>query len=140
MAFIHGWKAFRVVRAHDSIHLEEDDGGHLHNTVSSKFELDFEGDEGYEIHPTLESAWQNTPAVYAHVTCLGDTILHEKGARCSQFSLDYFIEAWHVPELEKIATNLNVDILPANEGGCPVCRGDATEEEKLDWFGETYGK
>ena len=78
--------------------------------------------------------------MYAHVSGLGFTVLHEKGARCTQYSVDYFLEAFHIPELGNIAETLNIAILPGNEGGCPVCRGDATEIEKAAWFGEAYGR
>lgn len=139
--FVHGWKAFTVVEAHGGLHLNDIDGGHLHNATSQETELEFDGDEGFKVFDTLKGAWRDTPAIYAHVSCMGDTILHEKGARCSRYSLDYFIEAYHVPELEGIAERLNVEILdPNDDNGCPVCLDNATEDRKAAWFGITYGQ
>jgi len=139
MAFIHGWIALDVVEAHNGTHLRDVNGGHLHNAISQETELEFDGDEGFKVYDTLVGAWRNAPAVYAHVSCLGDTILHEKGARCAQYSVDYFLEAYHVPELEHIASLLNVEVLePNDENGCPVCLDSATEPRKAAWFGIGY--
>ena len=136
MSFIHGWKAFTIVPAHDTVSLQDDEGGHLHNVVSAESAPDWEGDDGYKFYGTLEGAWQDAPSVYAHVTCLGPTILHEHGGRTAQYSVDYFLPA-DGTVLHEIADRLNVAILPINEG-CPICRGGATEKEKEDWFGVTY--
>ncbi len=142
MAFVHGWKAFRVVVAHDDgRHLEDADGKHLHNAISAEVEPTYDGDEGHKLFENLQGAWSNKESMaYAHVTGLGSCVLHERGARCAQYSIDYFLEAWHIPALEDIAERLNVAILPGDEGGCPVCRGDATLADKMNWFGETYGR
>ena len=122
--------------AHEGNHLQEVDGGHLHNAISNEDIPTFDGDEGHKVYNQWEIIWQDTPTVYGHVSCLGSTILHERGARCAQYSVDYFLEAWHIPELEGIAEKLNVAVLSADEDGCPACRGDATHQEELDWFGE----
>ncbi len=140
MAFVHGWKELQNVPAPVDTHVEAYDGGHLHNAVSGEVVLTFDGDEGHKVYDKLESAWRDEPSVYAHVSCLGNTILHEDGARCTQYPVDYFIEAFHAPELAAIAEKLNIAILPADKDGCPVCRGDATEDEKAEWFGEGYGR
>ncbi len=137
MAFIHGWKSFRVVPAHETVALQDDEMGHVHNTLSPEFDFGWDLSGGFKFYTTFERAWEDTGAVYAHVTCLGPVMLHEYGGRTLQYSLDYFLSAPHVPELQTIADNLNVSILDPQEG-CPVCRGEATEKEKEDWFGETY--
>lgn len=136
MAFIHGWKAFTLVPAHDTVTLQDDEGGHLHNAISSETSPEWENDEGFKFYRRLEDVWRNTDSIYGHVTCLGKTIIHESGGRTTQYSVDYFLEAGHT-DIQKVADKLNVAVVGPGQG-CPVCRGDATEEEKEEWFGETY--
>lgn len=38
-----------------------------------------------------ESEWLAVPTIYAHVTCIGQTILHTEGARTAAYQVDYFI-------------------------------------------------
>ena len=59
MAFVHGWKAFEVVLAHDGKHLADTDGKHLHNAISDEVEPTFEGDEGHKLFENLDGAWSN---------------------------------------------------------------------------------
>ena len=136
MAFIHGWKAFTIVSAHDTIALQDEEGGHLHNAVSAEASPAMENDEGFQFFHKLEDAWVDTFSVYGHVTCLGPTVLHQKGGRATQYSLDYLIEA-PMTEINRIAEQLNVAVLGPGQG-CPVCRGGATEAEKENWIGEAY--
>lgn len=142
MAFVHGWKAFSIVPSHGGKSLQDDEGGHLHNALSTENEPGWSDDEGFHFYTTLEGAQRDTPSVYAHVTCLGKTVLHERGGRTNQYSVDYFLRADWTGNLRPICDNLNVGLLlPDDKLGCPVChRGEATEVQRQDWFGDGYGR
>jgi hypothetical protein len=112
----------------------------------------------------LKDAWSGDGAIYAHVTCLGRTILHTAGWRTSQYSVDYFLEpeqeirpavigfGWDYDRsqkeaLEELAPGLGVPILEKNDlQGCPDClvvnlwrrSSEITDQMRKDWYGEGY--
>lgn len=46
---------------------------------------------GAYFYRTLADAYQTDYNIYAHVTCLGRTMLHTSGGRTTQYSVDYFL-------------------------------------------------
>ncbi len=138
MAIVHGWKAFSIVEAHSAYVLMDEVGGHLHSAVSTEDSPSFDSDNGHSFYHTVEGAFQDTPSAYAHITGMGKTILHVRGGRTVQYSVDYFLTAPYLEKLAPIAEELNIAIIPAEEG-CPFCRTkDSTEEMQHDWLGDSY--
>ncbi len=138
MAIVHGWKAFSVIEEQGANVLMDEVGGHLHSAISAEDSPSFDSDNGHSFYHTVEGAFQDTPSAYAHITGMGKTILHVRGGRTAQYSVDYFLPAPYLEKLAPIAEELNIAIIPGEEG-CPFCRTKhPTDEAMLAWMGEGY--
>ena len=184
MTFIHGFRPFKLGRCYKTGNpvLEDlDSGQHLHSALQTEAVCHVPGaqhedaptpdwycDCGYDVYRTYDGAYVGPDAIYAHVMCLGRTILHANGSRTERYSVDYFLvsEPGHkvhiidptvpdsggmeVDQVEVVATiaeALGVSVLKRDSNeGCPVCavvngwrvESLSVDDKKRDWFGEGF--
>ena len=91
---------------------------------------------GSYFYRTMDDAWVTDYNVYAHVTCLGRTMLHTAGGRTTQYSVDYFIS----PEDDRQKVYQMNPMLSSPFGSySPMVESDKSMLETMTDIGQTLG-